>query len=140
MKQVTPETLAAALLSSGLIARLSDYAVRAHPLTMKREGSRAIADSWAKDIYAALPDQPDALDFDAMRVAREWPTPMAMRDAADGLDHLAIPKYGDILRWVADRCDAWVWHLGDPAAAERLDSARAALATSAVAGEGGEAT
>jgi hypothetical protein len=61
MKHCTPDTLAAALLSSGLIARLSDYAVRAHPLTMKREGSRAIADSWAKDIYAALPDQPDAL-------------------------------------------------------------------------------
>ena len=67
------------------------------------------------------------LDFDAMRVARGWPTPNHMREAADALDILVIARYGDVLRWVADRCDERIWHLGDPEAGERLEAVRATL-------------
>ena len=45
-------------------------------------------------------------DMEALRMERGWPTPNHMRHAADGLDMLAFPRYGDILRWVADACDA----------------------------------
>jgi len=77
-----------------------------------------------------------AADFDAMRVAREWPTPNHMRKAADALDALTPARYGDVLRWFADRCDEWVWHLSDPSAAERLERVRAAaLLASPVAPE-----
>ncbi len=47
------------------------------------------------------------LNFKALRIEKGWPTPNYMRQAADGLDKLAAPRYGDILRWVADACDAW---------------------------------
>ena len=67
------------------------------------------------------------LDFDAMRMAREWPTPHHMRRAADALDIFTPAKYGDVLRWFADRCDEWTWHMLDPHAAERLNKARAQL-------------
>jgi hypothetical protein len=41
---------------------------------------------------------------------------------------LTIPRYGDVLRWFADRCDEWVWHMGDPQAKERIEAARRFLA------------
>jgi hypothetical protein len=44
--------------------------------------------------------------YEDMRVQRGWPTPNHMRHAADALDQLVIPKYGDVLRWVADLCDS----------------------------------
>ena len=44
-------------------------------------------------------------DHEAMRKARGWPTPNHMRRAADALDVLTTPRYGDVLRWVADLCD-----------------------------------
>lgn len=47
-----------------------------------------------------------ALDFEALRTERGWPTPISMRHAADALDMLVYPRYGDILRWIADACDA----------------------------------
>ena len=47
----------------------------------------------------------EGLDVEALRMERGWPTPISMRHAADALDKLAIPKYGDVLRWVADLCD-----------------------------------
>lgn len=67
-----------------------------------------------------------ALDFDAMRIAREWPTPMHMHRVANALDAITPAKYGDVLRWFADRCDEWIWHMDDPAAAQRLVLARLA--------------
>ena len=48
----------------------------------------------------------DVLDWEAMRIERGWPTPNGMRRAAEALDHLTPAKYGDILRWIADACDA----------------------------------
>ena len=87
----------------------------------------------AQDILAALAErgyrvskEPE-LDFDAIRVAREWPTPNHIRHAADALDIFTPAKYGDVLRWFADRCDEWTWHMLDPHAAERLNKARAQL-------------
>lgn len=44
-------------------------------------------------------------EFEILRHERGWPTPNHMRKAADALDMLVYPKYGDILRWVADQCD-----------------------------------
>ena len=78
----------------------------------------------------------ERIDFDAMRVAREWPTPNHMRKAADALDLLTPAKYGEVLRWFADRCDEWSWHLGDPAAKTRIEQAHAALARAGATGEG----
>jgi hypothetical protein len=46
------------------------------------------------------------LDMERLRIERGWPTPNHMRHAADALDMLLYPRYGDVLRWVADRCDA----------------------------------
>ena len=67
---------------------------------------KAIAASLAAS-GAALPvpalDAPD--DWETFRMDQRWPTPIHMRLAADSLDQLVIPKYGDILRWVADACD-----------------------------------
>jgi hypothetical protein len=68
----------------------------------------------AAAILAALPApwrltaEPEAAhqrDVEALRMERHWPTPNSMRSAADALDHLVIPKYGDVLRWVADLAD-----------------------------------
>jgi len=81
----------------------------------------------ADRILALLDENDERTDFDAMRVVRGWPTPNHMRRTADALDNLTFAKYGDILRWFADRCDEWMWHMGDVAAAERLTQARAAL-------------
>ena len=58
-------------------------------------------------VEAALPvpalDAP--VDWEAFRMDQGWPAPNHMHSAADALDQLVIPKYGDILRWVADACD-----------------------------------
>jgi hypothetical protein len=79
----------------------------------------------------------ERLDLDALRIALEWPTPNHMRRTADALDSLTPAKYGDILRWFADRCDEFVWHIAAPNAGERLKRVRdAAAAQSAAAGEG----
>ena len=46
-------------------------------------------------------------DMEAFRKDQGWPTPGWMRDTADHLDGLMRgAKYGDVLRWVADLCDA----------------------------------
>ena len=48
--------------------------------------------------------EPD--DFEALRTRSGWPTPMHMHRIADWLDTVTLPaRYGDVLRWVADRCD-----------------------------------
>ena len=44
-------------------------------------------------------------DYEAMRIKNGWPTPSSIRHTANALDMIAIPRYGDILRWVADLCD-----------------------------------
>ena len=46
------------------------------------------------------------LDWETMRVERGWPTPMHMRRIADAIDVFTPAKYGDVLRWMADACDA----------------------------------
>jgi len=65
----------------------------------------------ALDAALAIPPDPAAeagavetLD-ERLRMERGWPTPNHMRNAADALDVISIPRYGDILRWVADACD-----------------------------------
>ena len=55
---------------------------------------------------APAPLDVEALDYEVLRMERGWPTPISMRQAADALDMLVIPRYGDVLRWVADACDA----------------------------------
>ncbi len=45
-------------------------------------------------------------DFEAFRVDRGWPTPNHMRRTADALDVFTPAKYGGVLRWFADLCDA----------------------------------
>lgn len=93
-------------------------------------------DVFVADLTAeAAPDLRAALDYDAMRVAREWPTPNHMRQVADALDTLTPARYGDVLRWFADRCDEWVWAIGVPQAKERLEQARAALVAPAADGD-----
>jgi hypothetical protein len=57
-------------------------------------------DVWAA-ISAALEDTDEAL-----RMQKSWPTPNHMRRVADALDLLTPAKYGDVLRHVADACDA----------------------------------
>jgi hypothetical protein len=55
-----PETLAKALIESGLMRRFIDYAHRAHPETMYDETPEQVAASWAPDIIrecAALRSQ-----------------------------------------------------------------------------------
>lgn len=56
--RIIVEPLAKALIDSGLIARYSDYALRAHPTTMQREDPEELARGWARDILAALPRTP----------------------------------------------------------------------------------
>ena len=51
---MTVEHLAQALIDSGLIARYSDYARRAHPTTMQSEDATELAQGWARDILKAL--------------------------------------------------------------------------------------
>ena len=51
-------------------------------------------------------------DWEALRTAQKWPTPMNMRRVAGALDSLMTPGYGDILRYVADSCD---WDLASRA-------------------------
>lgn len=48
----------------------------------------------------------EAVDYEKMRMEREWPTPNHMRTIADALDKITPARYGDILRWFADLCDA----------------------------------
>lgn len=60
------------------------------------------------------------IDFDAMRVAKGWPTPNHVRQCADALDILTPARYGEILRWFADRCDERVWSVVAPDSKERL--------------------
>ena len=62
---------------------------------------------------AALPAPPpatpglrEALDWEEYRRTRGWPTPNHMRRVAGALDTLTPAKYGEVLRWVADACDA----------------------------------
>ena len=43
---------------------------------------------------------------DEMRQRLKWPTPNHMRRTADALDTMTPARYGDILRWFADLCDA----------------------------------
>lgn len=46
------------------------------------------------------------IDFEKLRKDSGWPTPNAMRRAADGFDTIGVvARYGDVLRWVADACD-----------------------------------
>ena len=45
-------------------------------------------------------------DWEELRKTNGWPTPMHMRRAAEALDNFTPAKYGDVLRWVADACDA----------------------------------
>lgn len=66
--------------------------------------AHAFREGWkAREAEAAAPA--GSLDVDELRKQRGWPTPNAMRQCADGLDKIAYPRYGDILRWVADLCD-----------------------------------
>lgn len=51
------------------------------------------------------PLTPEA-DYEQMRRDRGWPTPNHMRRAADALDIFTPARYGDVLRWFADLCDA----------------------------------
>lgn len=44
-------------------------------------------------------------EWERRRCDLNWPTPNAMRSAAEALDRLSPAKYGDILRFVADLCD-----------------------------------
>lgn len=47
---------------------------------------------------------------------RGWPTPNTLRRAADGLALIATgPRYADVLRWVANQCDAPRTDPSDPA-------------------------
>lgn len=78
--------------------------------TAIRDGSSSgrIVVDWteAEDfLHAAPPSLDGPNNWEAFRMDQRWPTPNHMRSAADALDRLAIPKYGDILRWVADACD-----------------------------------
>ena len=43
--------------------------------------------------------------LEELRHERGWPTPNHMRTAADALDVLTPARYGDVLRWFADKCD-----------------------------------
>jgi hypothetical protein len=56
---------------------------------------------------AGDPRVAEPLDWEALRMERHWPTPLSMSRVADALDMLMHgAKYGDILRWVAEACDA----------------------------------
>jgi len=46
------------------------------------------------------------VDYEQFRMDRGWPTPNHMRRTADALDVFTPAKYGDVLRWFADLCDA----------------------------------
>ena len=82
------------------------------------EPPSAAADPPALWQHSNLPPEDDRycvdcaadLDVEALRIREGWPTPISMRRAADALDVLVIPRFGAILRWVADLCD------NDPAA------------------------
>jgi hypothetical protein len=53
------------------------------------------------------PDVRAGLLTEALRMEKGWPTPMHMHRIADWLDAALLPaRYGDVLRWVADACDA----------------------------------
>ena len=54
----------------------------------------------------AAPGLREALDWEEYRRTRGWPTPNHMRRVAGALDTLTPAKYGEVLRWVADACDA----------------------------------
>lgn len=87
----TPEDLAAAVM------RLQQEAVAAH-----------VRDTGC-----------ERLDWERLRREKGWPTPHHMRRTADALDQLTRPaRYGDVLRWVADLCDA---ALAAPAASPEDD-------------------
>lgn len=56
---------------------------------------------------ASSPSEPtNPNPWEALRLERGWPTPNAMRHIADALDMITPARYGDILRKVADLCDA----------------------------------
>jgi hypothetical protein len=67
---------------------------------------------WPCLVHVALTttDHPDVragLLTEALRMEKGWPTPMHMHRIADWLDAALLPaRYGDVLRWVADACDA----------------------------------
>lgn len=52
--------------------------------------------------------QPVTDEWERLRTDNQWPTPNHMRRAATGLDSLAVARYGDVLRYVADLCDGVV--------------------------------
>ena len=54
--------------------------------------------------FGSHADEPK--DWEEHRKANGWPTPISMRRTADALDVFTPAKYGDVLRWVADACDA----------------------------------
>ena len=53
-----------------------------------------------------LPDELRALGWEEYRRTRGWPTPNHMRRIANALDAFTPARYGEVLRWVADACDA----------------------------------
>ena len=44
-------------------------------------------------------------EYEELRTAQGWPTPDHLRRTADALDELTPARYGDVLRWFADKCD-----------------------------------
>ena len=69
---------------------------------------------WEREQAATL--DRERADYEQMRMDRGWPTPNHMRSAADALDTFTPARYGDVLRWFADLCDA--------ALAEKLGAVR----------------
>ena len=61
----------------------------------------------AVDVEARADALAQGEDWEATRRRLGWPTPMHMHRVAAALDVLAAgARYGDVLRWVADACDA----------------------------------
>ena len=62
-----------------------------------------VRDEWSTVNTATLQRPQDS--WKQRRRDDSWPTPNAMRKAADSLDGLSVAQYGSVLRYVADLCD-----------------------------------
>lgn len=58
-----------------------------------------------EELDAVIETVAESIEWETFRSSQGWPTPNSMRKAADALDTLSPPKYGAILRFVADLCD-----------------------------------
>lgn len=74
-------------------------------LTKDRNGRRMKAEVPFPEDEVELVNPESINEWEQRRRELNWPTPNAMRSAAEAVDHLSPAKYGDILRFVADLCD-----------------------------------